>query len=83
MAKKSPTPFSFGPGFVQDRGTIRVIAQLDELVDAGETESEIMKWVSGSWSQFSLDWSAVRLCQVIAPPQVFALGPDGQIMVGS
>ena len=83
MAKKSPTPFSFGPGFVQDRGTIRVIAQLDELVDAGETESEIMKWVSGSWSQFSLDWSAVRLCQVVAPPQVFTLGPDGQIMIGS
>jgi len=83
MAKKSPTPYSFGPCYVQNRATMRVIAQIDELVDAGETASRVMKWVSGSWSQFSLEWSAVRVCQVAAPPQFFALGPDGEILVGS
>src|ERR1035437_4325150 len=83
MAKKAPTPYSFGSGFVQDRGTMRVIAQIDELVDAGATASRVMKWVSGNWSQFSLEWSAVRVCQLAEPPQVFVLGPGGEILVGS
>jgi hypothetical protein len=85
MARKSPTPYSFGSGFVQDHGTIRVIAQIDELADAGSSASRIMKWVAKDekWSQFSFEWSAVRVCVIAEPLQLFVLGPDGEVLVGS
>src|ERR1019366_3613550 len=82
MSRKAPTPYSFGSCHVQDGGILRVIAQIDELVDAGATTSRVMKWVSGNWTQFSLEWSAIRVCQGGGPPQIFVLGPDGEIVAG-
>jgi hypothetical protein len=85
MATRSPTPFSFGPGFVQDRNTLRVIAQIDELADAGSTMSQTMKWVARDrkWSYFSFEWTAIRLWVISDPIQLFALGPHGDVLVGS
>ena len=85
MDRKSVTPYSLGAGFVQDRGTMRVIAQIDELADAGDMSSQIMKWVAkgGKWSQFSLDWSAVRIWVTSDPLELSVLGPDGEVLIGS
>jgi hypothetical protein len=84
MPQKTPTPYSFGPGYVQDATTIRVISQLDQLLDAGEIASNIMKWMATtrSWNSFSIEWSAVRLCLVTRPQsELCILGPDGDVFV--
>jgi len=83
MTKKTPTPYSFGAGFVQDRGTLRVIAQIDALADAGETASQVMKWASGKWGHFAIEWTAVRIWYTAEPLQAFFMGPDGEILVGT
>src|SRR5215467_758638 len=85
MVRKILTPYSFGSGFVQDHGTIRVIAQIDELTDAGSVASRVMKWAAkdGKWSQFSFEWSAVRVCVIREPLELFVMGPSGEVNVGS
>jgi hypothetical protein len=86
MPKKTPTPYSFGPGHVQDSETIRVISQIDSLVDAGEIASNVMKWTrkDGSWNSFSIEWSAVRLWLTTKPQtELCILGPDGEALVVS
>jgi|GEM_PF-1226058 len=81
-----PTPFSFLSGFVQDRNTARVIAQVDQLRDQGSTASRLMKWTrdEGQWMSFRLEWTATRMWVLTKPEmQVFAIGPDGIVSVGT
>src|ERR1017187_1874525 len=79
LSRKAPTPYSFGSSHVQDGGILRVIAQIDELVDVGATTSRVMKWVSGNWTQFSLEWSAVRVCQGGGPSQIFVRSEERRV----
>jgi hypothetical protein len=75
-------PLSFLSGFVQDRNIIRVIAQVDQLKEAGSTASRLMKWVRSEnhWLSFRLDWQATRLCVLYKPEiQVLAMGPTGLV----
>ncbi len=79
-------PFSFLSGFVQDRGVGRVIAQVDEIVEAGATASRLMKWVKNDqkWYSFRLDWTATRMWVLTQPElQVFAIGPYGIVSIGT
>jgi hypothetical protein len=85
MASNS-NPFSFLSGFVQDRNTGRVIAQIDDLKDAGATDSHLMKWIrsEGRWYSFDLEWHATRLCIVTSPElHLLAVGPAGIAYVGT
>lgn len=86
MPRKALTPYSFGSCHVQNRGTIRVISQFDDLADAGEIASNVMKWIAkdGSWNSFSVEWSAVRLWLTTEPQiELCILGPSGEAMVVS
>lgn len=80
------TPFSFLGCFVQDARTFRVVAQVDELKDAGATDSRMLKWVRASeaWSSFRLDWHATRIATLSTPELiVLAVGPAGIFAEGS
>lgn len=86
MAAKKPTPYSFSSGFAQDRTTGRVIAQIDQLRDAGSTASKLMKHTlqDGKWVAFDLKWTAIRMWVRTEPSlALFALGPDGTVLVGT
>lgn len=78
--------YSFVSGFVQDRNTLRIIGQLDELTEAGEPNSTLMKWVKpeNKWYAFDLDWFVTRMWVLHHPElQVFAVGPDGRVNIGT
>ena len=87
MARKKASEFySFVSGYVQDSETLRIIAQLDDLIETGEPNSTLMKWVrsENKWYSFDFDWFATSLSVVLTPElQVFAAGPDGRVMVGT
>lgn len=83
-SKKGPTPYTFKPGFVQDRDTARVIAQNDAIADAGEPDSKALKWVrqTDAWATFGVEWMAIRMWVVTKPKlEVFVLGDGGEICV--
>lgn len=81
MNKKSPNELSFLSGFVQNRDTCRVIAQVDELRNQGSTSSWIMTWrgnEGGKWYSHTIEWVATRLSVVSLPElQICVIGPDG------
>ena len=86
MMQAATNPYSFLSGFVEDKNTGRVIAQIDELKDAGATDSELLKWTrtDRKWYSFDLSWHATRICVLHKPElQVIAVGPDGIVAVGS
>lgn len=77
--------FSFVTGFVQDKDTIRIIAQSDQLNQAGEPNSTLMKFVhsEGKRYDFHLGWYATRLwARNQLGVEVVALGPDGRVNAG-
>ena len=86
MATSSTNPYSFISGFVEDKNTARAIAQIDELKEAGATDSELLKWTGadGKWYSFDLEWHATRVC-VLQKPEltVIAVGPAGIVVEGS
>jgi len=83
--KKGPTPYTFGAGFVQSREVSRVIAAVDELLDAGEPDGRLMKWTTGdAWAAFDLEWTPVRMWALTEPEvAVYALGPQGDFFFTS
>jgi len=86
MVKSSTNPLSFLSGFVQDRNTGRVIAQVDELKDAGSTSCWLMKWtrLDRKWYSFDLSWHATRMCVLEKPhPHLLAVGPAGIVSVNT
>lgn len=87
MAKQRASNFfSFVSGFVQDRNTLRVIAQADELSNAGRPNSTLMKWVrhDQKWYDFHINWFVTRMWVLQQPElQVFAAGPNGRVNIGT
>jgi hypothetical protein len=85
MAKKGSYPFSFRPGAVQNRDTVRVIAQMDALTAAGEPDTRLLKWTGadGKWTHVDIAWSAIRTCVVGKPLTVFVLGVLGEFLEAS
>jgi hypothetical protein len=73
--------FSFGHGFVQGRGKVRVIATLDDLTEQGSAASMLMMWAGEQrgWRHFDLGWTAIRI--ICSEAAMFALGADGRVMV--
>jgi hypothetical protein len=79
-----PTPYSFLSGWVQDRNTVRVTAQIDSLAEAGSTLTNVMKWLrpSGQWEAFCCGFRAVRIGLTYGPtPHAFFAGSGGDICV--
>lgn len=79
-------PYSFLSGVVQDADVGRVIAQVDELKDAGSTSSTLLKWTrhDRQWTAFELSWHATRLCMGSVPePYLLAVGPAGFVLGGN
>jgi hypothetical protein len=77
-------PLTFLSGFVQDRSTARVIAQLDNLNEQGVAFSWLMKWTraDGKWGRFDLHWNATRMWVLSEPQlQVFSTGPGGIVSI--
>ena len=86
MVTSSSNPYSFLSGFAQDRNLGRVIAQVDELKDAGSTSTTILSWTreNGRWFSFRLDWHATRICVVEKPiRQLRATGPAGLVSINT
>lgn len=85
MTNSTKNPLSFVSGYVQDDNHIIVTAQIDELVEAGEPDSFVLKWkrVDYKWSEVcDLDWSATRVCVIFGQTnQIFVTGPFGRVAI--
>ena len=78
------TPFSFGDGFVSSKMRARVTAQIDELVEAGSSRSQVMTWLrqGSKWNYFALEWNAIKISELIKPTyHLIALGQDGSVII--
>lgn len=86
MKQVTSNPFSFLSGIVQDRNVGRVIAQVDELKEAGSTNSRLLRWTrsDGKWQSYRLKWHAIRLGVIPgSDPVIVAIGPDGSYIEGT
>jgi hypothetical protein len=73
-------PISFRSGLSLGPDGCRVVAQIDELMDAGEIDTEIYRWKRGSgWSSSSLDWIASRSTFDPRIGGFITLGLEGQV----
>ncbi len=81
----SNNPLSFVSSYILDQDQILVTAQIDELVEAGETDSYILKWKRSEykWKEVcDLEWSATCLCvHSDQTDQVFSTGPLGRVVI--
>ena len=81
-----PLAFIFLSGWIQDRDTIRVTAQVDAIAEAGSTASRRLKWQrSGSkWSSFKLPFRLVRIVTTVEAdgPHLYAVSPQGSVSAG-
>jgi hypothetical protein len=78
------TPFSFGDGYVSNKNKARVTAQVDELVEAGSSESRLMTWTreNSRWTYFGLEWNVIKITEISVPDfHVVAMGQDGTALV--
>ncbi|MBL4635073.1 MAG: hypothetical protein JKY56_14470 [Kofleriaceae bacterium] len=59
----SKSQFTISYGYIQDESTVRVIATIDILTDAGSTMSGLHKYIVPAKEKtvFDLDWSAVAI----------------------
>lgn len=86
MAVAVSDHFSFISGCVQDRYTLRVIAQADALSDAGKPNSTLMKWIlpAGKRYDFHLARFMTRIATMQSPKlHVLSIGPEGHVNVGT
>jgi hypothetical protein len=78
--------YTFAGGFVQNRTTIRVLGQSDELNAKQIPNSTLLKFIPEDGTKFSfhLLWTATKIV-VSAVPQLalIAAGPDGRVNVGN
>ncbi|MDJ0763062.1 MAG: hypothetical protein QNJ97_08755 [Myxococcota bacterium] len=72
--------YAFGPGFVQNRTTCRVISQFEELANFGSASSALMMWNGRTrrWHHYTLGWTAIRIA--CTEKQMFALSASGQVL---
>lgn len=81
-ASASPTPYTFISGLVQDRDTVRVTSQIDEISDAGSTATQRMRWhrSNSRWSAVPADFRMVKLAMMFGKSlQLFAISPEGSV----
>lgn len=86
MKKTKENPMSFLSCFVQDRETMRVTSQIDELKDAGSTSSMMMKWErhDSQWYAHDFEWHATKILFHSTPsPHVVVSGPAGIVGIAS
>ncbi len=84
MSKKPSDVFSFGQALVQDRNTLRVVAQADEINRRGAPNTTLMKWQlhENRRTDFFLNWCVGPIALAQTPNfQYFAAGPDGRCAV--
>lgn len=84
MSTRPSEVFSFGQAFVQDRNTLRVVAQADELNRRNASNTTLMKWLlrEKRRNDFHLDWYVGPIALTTLPAfQYFAAGPDGRCAV--
>jgi hypothetical protein len=84
MSIKPSEVFSFGQALVQDRHTLRVVAQADEINRHGAPNTTLMKWMlrDARRVDFHLDWYVGPIALTTSPTfQYFAAGPDGRCAV--
>jgi hypothetical protein len=75
-------PISIRSGLSLGPDACRIIAQIDELIDAGEIDSEIYRWErEAGWSARSVEWVAIRAAPGTRSGVFFTLGFGGQIDV--
>jgi hypothetical protein len=85
QSNAAPTPFSFLSAWVQDRGMIRITAQVDAIADAGSTATRSMRFerATSQWSAYRADIRLVRLAMTYeAKTHLFAVSPGGFVLVG-
>jgi hypothetical protein len=78
--------YTFAGGFVQDRNTIRALAQSDDLNAKRVPNSTLLKFLLDDGAKFSfhLLWTATELVVQTTPQSaVVAAGPDGRVNVGT
>ena len=83
MTNFTNNPLSFVSGCILDQDQILVTAQIDELVEAGETDSFVLKWKRSDckWREVcDLEWSATCLCSG-QTDQIFSTGPLGRVVI--
>ena len=75
------TPYSFGAGNIQDHNTLRVTAQIDQLIERGSMRSQIMKYTfdTQKWGVFIIpEWNAIRIASTTSG--LCVAGPNGDIV---
>ncbi|MCO6442086.1 MAG: hypothetical protein J5I81_13650 [Nitrococcus mobilis] len=72
---------SYHAGFVQDRNRFLVTAVIDDLADAGEPDSMLLRWdrPGARWTSIDLDWTATLPCALGGT--VLVTGPVGRVVV--
>lgn len=78
----SSTPYSFVSGIVQDRGTFRWLAQIDELNERDIPNTTVSTWEREEerGSDEYLDWYATRIIVVPQPSRRILIGgPYGRV----
>lgn len=75
--------YSYLYGLVQDRSTLRVVAQIDTLSDMNAPNTSLIKWSmpAGNRSVFTMDWYSTRLAvhRHAADLELVYVGPDGRV----
>lgn len=79
--------YSYLYGLVQDRSTLRAVAQVDKLSDINTPNTSLIKWAmpSGNRSVFNMDWYSTRLAvhRHAASLELVWVGPDGRVGLAS
>lgn len=78
-----PLSFLFLSGWVQDRNTVRVTAQIDAAAEAGSTASRRLKWQrsGGKWSSSKVPFRLVRIVtrNEADGGHLYAISPQGSV----